>query len=462
MIIGGGLAGIAAATALAEHGFAVSLFEARSQLGGRAGSYHDRGSDEIVDNCQHVSMGCCTNLRKLCRSLRIESSFEMQTELHFISPDGSSTRFSEGWLPAPLHLSGAFLRLPYITFREKRLFATAVRSLAKASQQQLRGKCFADWLREHDQTDTLIRRVWEVVLVSALSESLDRIDAAYARKVFVDGFLANREGWRVEIPNASLDEIYSKATATKLESLGVRVIPQSRLRTFHSSEGLIRGAQFSDEKVVAADEFILAVPHHQVGKLLPKEFSGHPTVQMLEQIETAPITSVHLWLDRRLTDLQHAVFVDKLSQWMFARSATSKEQSDGTHRYQIVISASRNLSEMKNEEIVHAVMHELAEVWSEAGNAELIHSRVITEKRAVFSVTPGIDELRPQQQSPVPNLQFAGDWTQTNWPATMEGAVRSGYLAAENVLKKYGVTERVLAPNLKVSKLSRWLLGIKS
>lgn len=458
-IIGGGLAGIACATALAEHGFEVSLYEARKQLGGRAGSCQDQGSNELIDNCQHVSMGCCTNLQKLCRQLRIADSFVTQKQLHFVSPDNQITSFAESWLPAPFHLSLAFWQLPYVSFQDKKLFALCVKSLTKASYSKLRGKKFSDWLHEHHQTPELIKRIWEVVLVSSLSESLERIDAAYAKKVFFDGFLANRKGWRVEIPDESLDELYSHRTLSALQEMQVKVFSSRRFRSLEIEEDKVIQAIDSNGNKIDADEYVLAVPHHQVTQMLPAEHRDHPVFTAIDKIETAPISSVHLWLDRKITDLKHAVFVEKFSQWIFSRDSSKDDQNDSTHRYQIVISASRNLTNMTHDEIVETVMKELKEVWESAREANVMHSRVITEKRAVFSVTPGIDELRPSQSTHIPNLHLAGDWTATNWPATMEGAVRSGYLAAENILRKYKIRTPALAPDLKQSILSRIIFG---
>lgn len=460
-VVGGGLAGIAAASALVRHGVAdVFLFEARQQLGGRAGSYLDQETQERIDNCQHVNMHCGTNFRQLCAHLDIADRFQTQKELHFVSPDGQVSPFREGWLPAPLHLSQAFLRLPYLTLNEKMRFAQGVRALARSSTEQLVGVSFKEWLLSHGQTEQLIRRVWEVVLVSALSETLDRIDAAYARKVFVDGFLANREGWRVDIPDLSLDELYATRGAGVLQSQGVTIRLNSRLKSISISEGHVSSLTFTEGESFEVDQLVLAIPQHQVSKVLAGIPQLDETLSKLDQIETAPISSVHLWLDRKICDLPHAVFVDRFSQWMFSRthnSSSSNYESHAGHYYQIVISASRNLDEMSREQVINDVLKDLTDVWPEAKDAKLLHSKIISERRAVFSVTPGIDALRPAQQSSLDNLQLAGDWTQTGWPATMEGAVRSGYLAAGNILKKYGVDDSPLAADLPTAAFTKWL-----
>jgi uncharacterized protein with NAD-binding domain and iron-sulfur cluster len=177
-------------------------------------------------------------------------------------------------------------------------------------------------------------------------------------------------------------------------------------------------------------------------------------------LESAPISSVHLWFDRAITDLPHAVLIGRLSQWMFNRTLLQGDASEShSHYYQVVISASRELQGRSQEQIIQEVLGDLTEIWPEAAKARLQSGRVVTEHRAVFSVMAGAEAFRPSQQSPINNLLLAGDWTRTGWPATMEGAVRSGYLAAENVLAKMGRQAAVLQPDLPVSRLTRLLLG---
>lgn len=463
MIAGGGLAGIAAAAQLAQFGCGVTLLEARHNLGGRATSYVDAETGNTIDNCQHVSMGCCTNLSHLCSSLGIDHWIKTRRELFFISPRGECTRFAADPLPAPLHLTRAFWKLPYLTVMEKIGFARGVSKLAAAKPEIMRGQNFLTWLKQNGQTDNLIRNVWEVVLVSALSESLERIDAAYAQKVFRDGFLLNRRGWQVEVPNVSLNALYSQGALDALQKLGVTVQRQSRVQEIVQAGEQVSSVKTQDGRELMADEFVLAIPHHQLDGLLEQ----HPQLQHLKdriaRIETAPITSVHLWFDREITTLPDAVFVDRLSQWVFARGASTINGKTG-FLYQVVISASRQLANQQQSTVIANVVAELAAVWPEARAAQLLYQRMITERRAVFSVTPGIDDLRPQQQSPIVNLQLAGDWTQTGWPSTMEGAVRSGYLAAANIINRNRLMRDDLPapgpqPDLPTDWLARWIWG---
>ncbi len=463
VIVGGGLAGLAAAASLAERGVPSLLLESRPRLGGRASSFVDRETGATIDNCQHVAMGCCTNFLDFCRTLGLEGCFKEEAALHFIGPDGETCRFDATALPAPLHLAGAFRRLTYLSTRDRIGIARGLHSLARYRRTSPDGRSFADWLRDHRQTPAAIERFWHVVLVSALSESLDRIDIAQARKVFVDGFLANRDGWRVIVPSVPLDALYGDRTVEWMESRGATIRLQSGVERLVCDGDRAVAVELRGGERFELDEVVLAVPHTLVLPLLPPPWRDHPELSVIRRIESAPISSVHLWFDRPITELPHAVFVGRLSQWLFNRSTphdSGDGASDRTFYFQVVISASRDIAGRPADHVVADVVRELTEVWPAVDRARLVHSRLVTEHRAVFSPRPQIDALRPPQQSPFANLQLAGDWTRTGWPATMEGAIRSGRLAAENVLRRMGRRERILQPDLPIEPLARLLLGL--
>ncbi|GDY07138.1 MAG: FAD-dependent oxidoreductase [Planctomycetota bacterium] len=473
IVIGGGLAGLASSVALAQAGVTVTLLESRPRLGGRASSFEDAATGELIDNCQHVAMGCCTNFRHFCRATGIEASFRSERELFFVAPPTLELsvrpricRFSAMPLPAPLHLAAAFLRLSYLSWQEKLALARGLKALARERSDATRGKNFADWLAEQRQPTNVIERFWWVVLVSALSESLDRVSVAAAQKVFVDGFLANRHGWEVWLPTVPLDELYSGQLTQWLTSHGVEVRLKSGVERLVLENDRVTAVELRNGERLSAQQFVLAVPQHRVRSFLPDEWHNKPPFDRLDQLETAPIASVHLWFDRPITQLPHAVLVGRLSQWMFNRSKVPSEtdltqsSEPGTRNYfQIIISNAREVAKRPQAEVIAEVVAELKAIWPEAALAELRHSRMIVEHTAVFSPLPGSEDLRPAQQSPIANLQLAGDWTQTGWPATMEGAVRSGFLAAENVARSFGRETRMLQPDLPVSWLNRWWMG---
>ena len=471
VIVGGGLAGLAAAVALTDRGLPCTLLESRPRLGGRASSFHDPTTGTEIDNCQHVTLGCCTNFRHFCETTGIADYFRREPALYFIGPSGQVDRFAAGPLPAPLHLTAAFARLSYLSWSDKWALARGLKALARPVSAEDESQPFSEWLHRHGQPETTIQRFWLVVLVSALSESLDRISVGHARKVFVDAFLANRDGWYVDIPTVPLEELYGGRLTDWLQSRGTNIRLLTSAERIELAEDRISGVRLSSHEIVQGDEFIVALPFFRVMSVLPPALRVHPELQGIERLEAAPISSIHLWFDRPITQLPHAVLVDRLCQWVFNRTAMGtgahaqlaepiKASLDEAYYYQIVISASRGLESLTKQEIQQTVLNELIEIWPETSNAKVLHSRQVTEHRAVFSPLPGVDGLRPGQQSPVANLQWAGDWTRTGWPATMEGAVRSGYLAAGNVLKRLGRDDVVIQPDLKRSRLSHWLFGL--
>ena len=457
IIIGGGLAGLAAAVRLALEQVPVLLLEARASLGGRAGSYRDPQSGWVIDNCQHVSMGCCTELRWFCEATGNdqETSFRTERELYFIDGPGRISCFRAWPLPAPLHLAPAFAGLKYLSWSDKWQIARAMRSLISVPNppgphdqpDHFPDESCLAWLQRHHQSDRLIEQFWGILFVSALSESLDRIDIRHARKVVVAGFLKDRHGWEVQIPNQPLSELYGNNLSQWLISRGVEIRCSAPVSQFVMEESgeRIQSVRLNSGDVVEGDNFLSAVTVDRLKSLLPTSLTVRDEWRFLDQIETAPITSVHLWFDRAVSKLPHAVFIGRTSQWMFRRPLDENRppelenspagQTVGDYA-QIVISASRVARAMEQPELIAAVCQDLRECFPEAGAAKLLHARVITETRAVFSPVPGIDRIRPSQQSAVPNLQLAGDWTRTGWPSTMESAVRSGRLAAENILER--------------------------
>ncbi len=465
IIIGGGLAGLAAAAGLASRGVACRLLESRQQLGGRASSFIDPTNGEELDNCQHVSMGCCTNLAHFCETIGAGPYFRREKSLTFIGPTGRSTVMRADPLPAPLHLLPSLASLHWLSWGERLRLLLGLSSLLRTPSAKLRGIKLSDWLAEHHQSERICSGFWHLVLVSALSETLDRIDASYARKVLLDGFAKNRTGWEVLIPTVSLTDLYDKFAAEWLSSRGVRIDRSTAVESLHGDSERITHIATRTGEEIPVEEVIVAVPPYRLlpmleagGRVAFRSAKGRSFAEQkatLAALETAPIASVHLWFNRPLTNLPHAVLVDRLSQWMFNRSTPGEPTDEGWY-CQVVISASRDVESLGSEATIAKVADELRSIWPETRDAQLIRGRLVVERRAVFSVTPGIDAIRPVQQSPIPNLQLAGDWTQTGWPATMESAVRSGYLAAENVLRRLGRPAPLLQSDLPSVWLARW------
>jgi len=461
-IVGGGLAGLAAAVALGERGIAVELFEARRQLGGRATSFADPATGEEIDHCQHVAMGCCTNLLDLCQRTGLSELLRRDRRLHFFGPAGEYCPFEgAGGLPAPLHLAPGLWGLRYLSVGDRVRIGRAMRNLWRHREES--PQTVAAWLARQGQSAAAVRDFWGVVLVSALSETAERAGWKFARKVFADGFMAARSAYEMVIPQVSLGELYGQRLSRWLAEHGVRVHTGQSLEeldlTRDDSDNVRLSLRFREGVMRTFDRAVVAVPWHRLNDVLsPRAAAAIPGAEGLQRIESAPITAVHLWFDRGLTRLPHAVLVGRLSQWLFRREVTEGAKSP-SHYYQVVISASREVLQMSRQEVVDQVVRELWEVFPAAQVARVLRWRLVTDPQAVFSVTPQVDMWRLPQQTALPGLALAGDWTQTGWPPTMEGAVRSGYLAAEAMLKSLGRSERVVVPDLKREGLSRWLMA---
>jgi squalene-associated FAD-dependent desaturase len=443
VIIGAGLGGLAAAVALAQRGCKVTILESRGRAGGRASSFTDSASGRLVDTCQHVTMGCCTNLAHFCRTAGIAQFIQTQKCLYFITPDRRVSEFSSDRLPAPFHLARSFLKAHYLNLKEKLGIARALALL-----RMLRGDAdgsFLDWLTRHGQTARTVERFWGLVLTSCLNEEVERASLRYARKVFVDGFLRHRRGFEVELPSVPLGQLYGQELQHWLDEHDVRLLFNQGVAAVKGENTHVRSIELRDGTVLDADWYIAAVPFDRLLDLLPAEWVvNHSCFSNLKNLETSPITSVHLWYDRSIMQLPHAVLVGCLGQWVFSRGETEP----GEHYFQVVVSAARSFRGMTHEEIQRRIVAELATLFPAAESAKLLRGRVVTEHAATFSAVPYVDRWRPPQETPISNLFLAGDWTATGWPATMEGAVRSGYLAAEALLTRRGTPAKLLQPDL--------------
>jgi len=454
-VVGGGLAGLAAGCALAEAGLGVTLFERRPYVGGRASSYEHPGTGEVVDNCQHVLLGCCTNLVRFYERLGVSDKIRWFNGLTFIEPGGRASRLAPSFLPAPLHAGPAFLRARHLSLRDKvaigRALAAMLRPLPEDSQED-----FLHWLRRHGQTERAINRFWKVVLVSALNEDLDRLSVRYAVQVFRESFLKSAAAGRMGVPSVPLSDLYSSA----IEYIGAR-----------GGESLLRAAvsaiQPQESSVTISggngarqfDFAVLAVPFQTAASLLPAGAPAEPLNADLAHFESSPITGIHLWFDREVTPLPHAVLLDRTIQWMFQKSKLQpgyREEGKGSY-LELVVSASKSLVQKSREEVLELAVRELAEFFPAVKEAQVLKAAVIKEIYATYSILPELDRYRPAATTPWPRLYLAGDWTASGWPATMEGAIRSGYLAAEALMQAAGTPRRFLAPDLPASGLMRLL-----
>ena len=449
VIIGGGLAGLAAAAALGPRGVRVTVLESRPRLGGRAGSFTDPATGQLVDACQHVSMGCCTNLTHFLTTVGVGHFLEPQPTLYFQTPDGRVSRFQADPWPAPFHLGRALASAHYLTPGEKLRVGYGLLAMARADADA--DPPLEAWLVARFQTRRTLDRFWGVVLTSALNETVGRVGLKYARKVFVDGFMGHRDAFTVLVPTVPLGRLYGDELRGWLERHNVTVRLNAGVKRVElGADGRVRHVRLRDGTTVETDAVVLAVPFDRVADLLPEATAADPYFAGARKLAASPITSVHLWFDRPVLTRPHVVLVDCLGQWAFDRG-----QVGGEHYVQVVVSAARPLKGLGRDEVRRRIVEELAMLYPAARGATVVRSKVVTAHAATFSAVPGVDEFRAGPASPVPNLAVAGDWTRTGWPATMEGAVRSGYAAAEVVLARAGRPAALVRPGLGRVRQSR-------
>ena len=465
LVIGGGLAGLASAVALAEAGIEVRLFEKRPHLGGRATSYTLPDGVE-VDNCQHVTLGCCTNLDDFYRRAGAGGKIRFYDRLYFVDRIGRrSTMQASSWLPPPLHMAWSFLAFGALSLADKRAIARAMLAIARSGGQPpgIESVSMLDWLHRMKQTPDAINRFWRVVLVSALDEELDRTDARYGIDVFWKAFLGSRGGYRVGIPSVPLADLY-EGCRESIAARGGHIALRGGIRDIRVRDGRFAGAVLEDGSEISSDACIAAVPHSVLPALLPKEMSEPGgMLEGLKNIRSSPITGVHLWFDRAVMAEPFLTLLDHTTQWVFNKTLLYGEPAGRGQYLQLVISASYDLVPRSRQEIVDLCRSELGEILPASREAQLEKATVVKEISATFSPRPGVDQWRPAQKTAVENLYLAGDWTRTGWPSTMEGAVRSGYLAAEAVLAGFGRPQSFLQPDLPFEGLSKkWAKRVKS
>lgn len=432
LILGGGLAGLSAAAALGQSGHQVTLLEARPFLGGRATSYA-LPDGTLIDNCQHILLACCVNLRDFYRRLGVASLIRFHDEYHFIEPGGRASLMRAGLLPAPLHFAGSFAALKFLSLGDKLGIARAMLAIGaeRGRRTDLDHISMLDWLKEKRQSQRAIERFWRQVLASAVNEDLERMAAAHGFQVFHLGFLAARDSYRMGVAEVPLAELYSPERWRAIPSVEIRTL--SRVTAIDSAGTEVRHVACGAE-TYRADHYISALPWERVGALVPGLDINYAA------FEHSPITGVHLWFDRPVMHLPHATLLDRTIHWAY-------NKSEGRY-IQIVISASRTLIPMPRQQAIDLAVAELGEFFPAVRQARLVRAHVVKELKATFSARPNLEAARPGTRTRYRNLSLAGDWTRSLWPATMEGAVRSGYSAAEAAAAALGNARRFLLPDI--------------
>ena len=456
-IVGGGLAGIAAAVRLAEAGFRPIVIESRRKLGGRATSFVDPRSGAVLDNCQHVVMGCCTNLLDLYRRLGVLERIQWHACTHWANPPHEPDTLRPGRLPAPAHFTFAFLRMRLLSTGDKVRIGRAMWRLMRmglAGRERWRGRTFVEFLQETGQGASAIERFWEPVVVSACNLPCDRVDAPFAMQVFQEGFLGHRFASAMGLSEVPLLQLYDPAEAILARVGGTVRLGVSALAL--AFDGRRVTGVVTDEGLVETAAVVSAVPFDRLARLCSDALRrADRRLRDLDAIGTSPIVGVHLRYPARVLATPHLVLPGRATQWLFDKGV----DAEGRQHVHAVISGAEAWMDLPEADIAARVHADVQWACPAAAGLEPIEVRSVKERRATFAAVPGFAERRPGPRADprggIDNLFLAGDWCDTGWPATMEGAVRSGYAAAAAITGVDGVQ-----PDLPIAWPAR-LVGLR-
>ena len=429
-VVGGGLAGITAALDLADAGAEVTLLEVRTRLGGAAYSFERDGLE--IDNGQHVFLRCCTDYRALIRRLGVEGNTHLQQRLSIpvLAPGGRRGTLARSGLPTPLHLAGALARYPFLSLAERLHAARTARALSKLDLDDpaLDSRSFGAWLDERGESQAAVDSLWNLIALPTLNLPAERASLAMAAKVFQTGLLDAADAGDVGYSRVPLSRLHAEPAERALRAAGVDVRVKTRVQAVRPGVELE-----SDAGVLAYDAAVVAVPHDRAAALLPSSAVEQP----IEQLGTSPIVNAHVIYARPVTDLPLAAGLGTPVQWLFDRTQESGLAGGGQHLALSLSGADREMG-MSNEELREELLPALEALLPATREARVTDFFVVREHAATFRAEPGSGRLRPGPRTTVPGLFLAGAWTDTGWPATMEGAVRSGHAAAHEALAALG------------------------
>jgi len=436
LVLGGGVAGIAASVKLASAGYRVTLLEKGPRLGGRAYSFYDAATGEWVDNCQHILMGCCEALKELYRLSGSEDKITWQDTYYFYYPNKGFQTLKSSCLPAPFQLLPSFLKLDALSFRD-RINITQLMSRILSQDPEVHPEwatlSIKEWFESQGVSRESIGLFWEPVLVSALNDSIDQLPVSYVFKTIRWGFLGREGAWKMGIPSVSFHHLYHEQTLNYLTKRNSLVRLKEGVKKLVIQNNRITGVLLSEGSYLEADTVISALPQD---KLVPLLDADSGIKKNMSHYQFSPIMGIHIWLDRRIMELPNLCLPGNFIQWIFDKTPGDAVSKASSQYLSIVISASQESLHLPQKEIIDRTLQELKKVFPAAQDACRVHSLIIREPRATFKLMELQDSYRLGPVSDISGLYLAGDWTDTGWPATMESAALSGFAAARQVINR--------------------------
>lgn len=436
IIIGGGFAGLSAAVDLADRGIGVTLIEARSSLGGRARSFTDPSTKEVIDNGQHLFLFGYHETRRFLSRLGTSDKlvFQKNLQVAFARPPGKSLRFSCPPLPSPWHFVAGLARFSGLSFsdkwRLKKIWRVAVNGNSSDAET------VETWLQNLGQSRRARENFWHPLAIATLNEDPSRASAfglAAVLKTLIGG---KAEDACLGIPVVGLSALYAEEAQRVIEEAGGKVLLNSPVDSLTFQGSTLQSVRLANGEMVVLDAAVAAVPPGVLSRIVPAAFREKDlNFSTLSRFATSPIISVNLWLDRPVTDELFVGMVGTRFQWLFNKPAIFKKAGLEARYLCLILSAARPFIDQTNEALITYALEDLRACFPRAGKAKLIRSQVVRERDATVSLTCGMERHRPDTKTLSSNFFLAGDWIKTGLPATIESAVISGRKAAQAVLQ---------------------------
>lgn len=435
VIIGGGLSGLSAAVHLAQRGANVLLLEQSQKLGGRCYSYIDEQTGDVIDNGQHILVGAYHQTLRYLELIGTRHSLKElpRISLRFHHPEKGFVIFEVSSLPKPFHLTTGMLKFKLLSLSERQKMLKVGLELYRwdtALEKRLSCLTIEQWLTLLGQSHEAKRSFWYPIAVAAMNESPERASALLFARSLKQTFLGKQSDASILIPTVGQTELYVDCAVEFLKKRKGKIQTQSEVESVAVEKSKAVGVRLKNGHYISAQTVIGAVPHYALKKLLPAKFRKEQPFAYLDKFESSPIVSINLWFDREFMEMEYVGLIGKTLQWVFNRRKILQEHNKPMGYISAVISAAYDVVDLSKDELVKIALHDLQSVFPEARKVNLLHSVVIKERRGSFSATPEIDAVRPATGTPIENFYVAGDWTQTGLPATIEGAILSGAMAA--------------------------------
>jgi squalene-associated FAD-dependent desaturase len=431
VVVGAGVAGLAAATALAEAGARVAVLEATGRLGGRAFSFQDAHSGVAVDNGPHLFMGCYAEtlafLRRVGSAERL--AFQPTLTIHLRDVSGDEVWLHCPRLPTPLNLLAGLAGMRGLSIGDRLWLASAARALSGPPPPA--DLTVAAWLDRLGQPLTLRYRFWDPFTIATLNDAPDRAAAALLYTVLRAAFRGSSDNSRLGISRVGLSQLYAEPAQDYIEAHGGVLRTGATVVGLLAGEGHVDGVRLRSGEEVRAGGVIVAVPPHALERILPPMLRDVPSLRGLRRLVSTPIIAFHLWLDRAPTEHAFVGMLGTRIQWLFNRAALAGAPEG---HVSLIVSGARDLIEWPREQLIDLALTDLRCVFPAIREAQLERAVVVKERRATLAPDPALQALRPGIETPLPGLWLAGDWTDTGLPATIESAALSGHHAARAAL----------------------------